>query len=52
MTAARTTDRVSTAYARLQRLLDDADPVILDGGIATELERSKAGELRDSDKGL
>ena len=52
LTAARTTDRVSTAYARLQRLLDDADPVILDGGIATELERSKAGELRDSDKGL
>jgi S-methylmethionine-dependent homocysteine/selenocysteine methylase/SAM-dependent methyltransferase len=34
------------------RLIDRADPVILDGGNATELERSQAGELRNSDKGL
>ncbi len=42
----------SPAYARLVRLIARGDPVILDGGNATELERSQAGELRDSDKGL
>ena len=44
--------RVSGAYARLQNLLGDDEPVILDGGNATELERSQAGELRNSDRGL
>ncbi len=43
---------VSPAYARLVQLIDSGDPVILDGGNATELERSQAGELRNSDKGL
>jgi S-methylmethionine-dependent homocysteine/selenocysteine methylase len=45
-------ERVSDAYARLERLLAKDAPVILDGGNATELERSAAGELRDSDRGL
>jgi S-methylmethionine-dependent homocysteine/selenocysteine methylase/SAM-dependent methyltransferase len=44
--------RVSGVYARLQDLLRDDEPVILDGGNATELERSQAGELRNADKGL
>jgi S-methylmethionine-dependent homocysteine/selenocysteine methylase len=41
-----------TAYTRVQDLLDAGEPVILDGGNATELEREQAGELRDSDRGL
>ena len=44
--------RVSDAYARVERLLAEGEPVLLDGGTATELERSQAGELRDSDRGL
>ena len=44
--------RVSGAYARLQDILREDEPVILDGGNATELERSQAGELRNSDRGL
>ena len=40
------------AYARLEGVLNAHEPVVLDGGNATELERSQAGELRDSDKGL
>ena len=44
--------RVSPSYERLERLFESGEPVILDGGNATELERSQAGELRDSDKGL
>ncbi len=44
--------RVSTAYGRIERLLAADEPVILDGGNATELERAKAGELRDADRGL
>ncbi len=42
----------SEAYARVSRLIEEGEPVILDGGNATELERSQAGDLRDSDKGL
>jgi S-methylmethionine-dependent homocysteine/selenocysteine methylase len=44
--------RESPAYERVEGLLERAEPVILDGGIATELERSLAGELRNADKGL
>src|SRR5688500_3303562 len=40
------------AYTRIQDLLRAGEPVILDGGNATELEREQAGELRDSDRGL
>jgi S-methylmethionine-dependent homocysteine/selenocysteine methylase len=43
---------VSPAYERMRALLERDDPIILDGGNATELERSLAGELRDADKGL
>jgi S-methylmethionine-dependent homocysteine/selenocysteine methylase len=39
-------------YERIEGLLRDGKPVILDGGNATELEREQAGELRDSDRGL
>ncbi len=57
MSAARATARtapepVSPAYERMRALLERDDPIILDGGNATELERSLAGELRDADKGL
>ncbi len=45
-------ERVSPQYARLLTLLERGDPVILDGGTATELDPSQAGELRDSDRGL
>jgi len=45
-------ERVSPQYERLLALLERGDPVILDGGIATELDPSQAGELRDSDRGL
>jgi S-methylmethionine-dependent homocysteine/selenocysteine methylase/SAM-dependent methyltransferase len=38
--------------ARIEALLAGGEPVILDGGNATELEREQAGELRDSDRGL
>jgi S-methylmethionine-dependent homocysteine/selenocysteine methylase len=38
--------------ARIEALLAAGEPVILDGGNATELEREQAGELRDSDRGL
>jgi S-methylmethionine-dependent homocysteine/selenocysteine methylase len=48
----RSEERVSDAYARLRDRLRADEPVILDGGNATELERSQAGELRNSDKGL
>lgn len=41
-----------SAYARIEGLLAAGEPVILDGGNATELERSQAGALRDADKGL
>ena len=44
--------RSSRTYARLEELLARGDPVILDGGNATELERAQAGELRDGDRGL
>jgi S-methylmethionine-dependent homocysteine/selenocysteine methylase len=33
-------------------LLARGEPVLLDGGNATELERAQAGELRDGDRGL
>jgi S-methylmethionine-dependent homocysteine/selenocysteine methylase/SAM-dependent methyltransferase len=57
MSAARAKARtarepVSPAYERMRALLERGDPIILDGGNATELERSLAGELRDADKGL
>ncbi len=42
----------SPAYQRVEALLADERPVLLDGGIATELERSLAGELRARDHGL
>ena len=47
-----TRSRVSPAYLRLEELLARGEPVILDGGNATELERAQAGELRDGDRGL
>ena len=43
---------LSPAYRRLQELLAGGEPVILDGGNATELERAQAGELRNGDRGL
>jgi S-methylmethionine-dependent homocysteine/selenocysteine methylase/SAM-dependent methyltransferase len=42
----------AAAYERVSLLLERDEPVILDGGNATELERSLAGELRNADKGL
>ena len=48
----RVGERTSAEYARLEDLLARREPLILDGGNATELERSQAGELRDSDRGL
>jgi len=36
----------------VNELLARGEPVILDGGNATELERAQAGELRDGDRGL
>lgn len=36
----------------LGELLERGEPVILDGGNATELERAQAGELRNGDRGL
>ena len=50
--APRAGERSSAEYARLEDLLARGEPVILDGGNATELERSQAGELRGSDRGL
>jgi S-methylmethionine-dependent homocysteine/selenocysteine methylase/SAM-dependent methyltransferase len=44
--------RASPAYRRVEALLARDEPVILDGGNATELERQHAGELRDGDRGL
>ena len=41
-----------TAYGRIRDLLEAGEPVILDGGNATELEREQAGELKNSDRGL
>src|SRR2546422_107128 len=38
--------------ARIEALLAAGEPVILDGGNATELEREQAGGRRDSDRGL
>ncbi len=51
-TAGTARGSASPAYERLRGLLDRDDPIVLDGGNATELERSLAGELRDADKGL
>ncbi|MEX2420647.1 MAG: homocysteine S-methyltransferase family protein, partial [Actinomycetota bacterium] len=42
----------SPAYERIERLLADDEAVILDGGIATELERAHQGELKAADRGL
>jgi S-methylmethionine-dependent homocysteine/selenocysteine methylase len=42
----------ASAYARILGLLEAGEPVILDGGNATELEREQAGELRNADRGL
>jgi S-methylmethionine-dependent homocysteine/selenocysteine methylase/SAM-dependent methyltransferase len=36
----------------IEELLARGEPVILDGGNATELERAQAGELRNGDRGL
>ena len=36
----------------IEELLARGEPVILDGGNATELERTQAGELRNGDRGL
>jgi S-methylmethionine-dependent homocysteine/selenocysteine methylase/SAM-dependent methyltransferase len=44
--------RLSPAYARVERLIADDVAVVLDGGNATELGREHAGQLRDSDRGL
>ena len=44
--------RTSPAYERIERRLAADEPVILDGGNATELEREQAGDLRDADRGL
>jgi S-methylmethionine-dependent homocysteine/selenocysteine methylase len=43
---------VSPAYRRIEELLGEGAPVVLDGGNATELERAQAGELRNGDRGL
>lgn len=51
-TPASSANRISTPYARIERLLAADEPVILDGGNATELDRGQAGELRDADRGL
>jgi S-methylmethionine-dependent homocysteine/selenocysteine methylase/SAM-dependent methyltransferase len=48
----RAPERVPGSYARLDDLLARDEAVILDGGNATELERSHAGELRATDRGL
>ena len=48
----RAQQRISPAYERIERLLSEEAPVILDGGNATELGREQAGELRDADRGL
>ncbi|MBA2359413.1 MAG: homocysteine S-methyltransferase family protein [Actinobacteria bacterium] len=50
--AASAMRRTSPAYDRIARLLAAEEPVILDGGNATELEREQAGELRNADRGL
>jgi S-methylmethionine-dependent homocysteine/selenocysteine methylase/SAM-dependent methyltransferase len=42
----------SPAYERIERLLAEDEAVILDGGIATELERAHQGELKAADRGL
>jgi S-methylmethionine-dependent homocysteine/selenocysteine methylase len=44
--------RVSPAYRRVEELLGEDAPIVLDGGHATELERAQAGELRNGDRGL
>jgi len=44
--------RASAAYSRLEELIAAGEPVILDGGNATEFEREQAGELGASDRGL
>ena len=41
-----------TAYARVQERLRGELPVILDGAVATELERQHQGELKAFDHGL
>ena len=44
--------RLSAAYARVQRLIADDRCVVLDGGVATELERIRSGSYRNRDRGL
>jgi homocysteine S-methyltransferase len=44
--------QIVTRIASIERLLAAGQPVILDGGNATELDREQAGELRDADRGL
>ena len=50
--SATAASRRSSPYGRIDRLLAAGEPVILDGGNATELERGHAGELRHADRGL
>ena len=42
----------TAAYGRIEAKLAAGEPVILDGAVATELERRHTGELRASDRGL
>lgn len=44
--------RMSTAYQRVQQLIAEDRCVILDGGVATELERVAPGGYRNRDQGL
>ncbi len=43
-------DRHTDVYRRVQRLIAEEQPVILDGGVATELERIGIKDYRTSDK--
>src|ERR1700736_4536565 len=43
---------LSPAYAHVQQLIDDDRCVILDSGVATELERVDTTGYRNRDKGL
>jgi S-methylmethionine-dependent homocysteine/selenocysteine methylase/SAM-dependent methyltransferase len=43
---------MSTAYERVQQMIADEQCVILDGGVATELERIDPAGYRNRDKGL
>src|ERR1700736_196256 len=44
--------RVSAAYSRVQRLFEERECVILDGGVGTELERVGPAGYRNPDEGL